>query len=140
MFVTILARFDGTELSDGTTVFNDIAPDKYYAAPIKWATNLGLIEGTDPGIFSPEAYITRQEAAVTLGHYFDHRGVIVEGREEEIFDDHFLIEEHARLWIYRMRAMGILNGRGNNMFEPNGLTTRAEAAALFVRIGDVLLN
>lgn len=46
--------------------FADVAADRWYAAPVGTAYRYGIVKGTAATTFSPDAVITRQEAAVMV--------------------------------------------------------------------------
>jgi len=60
-------------------------------------------------------------------------------KDKVVFDDDSSIAGYAKDWVYKMQVAGIIYGEDNNMFDPLGLATRAEAAALFVRIDEKLI-
>ncbi len=54
-------------------------------------------------------------------------------RLEAAFKDEEKISSWARESVERIRTAGIIQGRDNNMFDPKGMATRAEVAAILAR-------
>jgi len=137
MFVTVLSRLDGvsSSLTKAMEEFEDVDASAYYATAVKWAHDNEIIFGIGEGIFSPDNPITRQDAATILGRYFTVKGIeLPKNKESIVFADDDIIDGYAKGWVYKMQLAGIIHGKGESVFDPLGLTTRAEAAALFVRI------
>ncbi len=90
------------------------------------AVEAGFISGINENEFAPENDITREQAAVIIG-----RALNLEQTEPfEKFSDDSSISDWARGYVYALKDLGILSGRGNNMFCPNETLTRAESAKL----------
>jgi len=140
MFVTLLSRLEGIDPNyDIYTNFDDVDASAYYASAVRWASRWGLVYGTGERLFSPDRPITRQDAATLIGRYFDYAGIELPAiKEAVVFADDGDIAEYAYEWVYKMQIAGIISGKDGNVFDPLGLTTRAEAAALFMRIYDII--
>jgi S-layer homology domain. len=135
MFVTLLSRLEGIDPSYAYTDFNDVDASAYYASAVRWASYMGIVNGTGEGKFSPDGPITRQDAATMLGRYFSVMGIELPLiNNSNVFADDVHIAGYAKDMVYKMQSAGIINGKGNNMFDPLGLTTRAEAATLFMKL------
>jgi len=50
------------------------------------------------------------------------------------FSDDDEIADYAKEAVYYLKDAGIINGRGNNLFEPKGTATRAEAAKIIYNV------
>lgn len=48
----------------------------------------------------------------------------------EAFADDASIADYAKTAVYLLKENGVINGRGENTFAPNGTATRAEAAKI----------
>ena len=68
MFVTVLYRMAGRPAVSGVTAFTDLTQDWYRDAVI-WAVGRGIVNGTSETTFSPNAPVTREQAAVFLYRY-----------------------------------------------------------------------
>jgi len=135
MFVTVLSRLDGVELTENNDKFTDVSSSDYFSKAVKWASDNKIVYGISDTAFSPNLPITRQDAASILGRYFNFKGITLPETETKVtFADDAKIADYAKDWVYKMQTAGILYGKDGNAFDPLGLTTRAEAAAIFVRV------
>ena len=112
-------------VSPGKT-FDDIAQHKNQGA-IEVLAARGIIDGMGDGTFAPNATMTRaQFAAIVV------RGLGLSPRETADFTD-----LNPGAWyvgyIGTASTYGIVNGRGDGIFDPEGLITRQEAAAMVAR-------
>ncbi len=74
MFVTMLASYDGADLSGYTTSsFKDVRVGSWYNASVEWAYENKIVSGTGGGYFSPKATVTRQEIALMLYTYTTYK-------------------------------------------------------------------
>ncbi|MEZ5380228.1 MAG: S-layer homology domain-containing protein [Microthrixaceae bacterium] len=46
--------------------FGDVASGVYYEAAVSWLADVGISKGTSPGVYSPNAQVTRKDMAVFL--------------------------------------------------------------------------
>lgn len=113
------------EVSQDIT-FTDVDSSADYANSAKWAAANGVISGYDNGRFGAEDSITREQIAAILWRYSGRPSV----SSDEDFADENNISEYASLAVDWARETGIINGKGNNMFDPQGNATRAEAAMI----------
>jgi len=117
-------------------VFND-TKNRY----ILLAYNLGIIKGMGNGLFDPQAPITRQQAAVLLNNLYIRQSVNAEIKARKKYDDDDIIADWAKNSVYKMSAleidgknMSVLEGVGNNRFNPLGFYTGQESIATILRI------
>lgn len=73
MFASVLYRMAGSPKVAGTVSFSDLNQDWYKKAVI-WAVRSGITSGTGKTTFSPNAPITREQAAVFLYKFAQIRG------------------------------------------------------------------
>ena len=141
-FVTVLARFDGADLSAyQASSFRDVPPAAWYGPAVEWAYRKGIVNGTGNGLFSPEQAIRRQDAAVMLIQYFNVRTM----RDGQIgyplprivqsvrMTDRSDCSDYALEKIIVMYRADVLRGYADGAFRPKKLITRAEGAAIFHR-------
>lgn len=140
MLVTILGRMSEVD-ADAVVAggFTDVAPGAYYAPYIGWAKAAGLAEGTGGGRFSPDAPITREQLAAMLYRYAVMQKVELPAPAgREAFNDDGTISPWAKEAVYAMREAGILNGMGENTFQPQAGATRAQVCTMLVRLMDLM--
>ena len=133
MFVTVLGRMADAK-GDGAAAakaFADVAADAYYAPYVAWASENGIVTGTDPGRFEPEATGTREQMAAILARYIGKSGLELAGKgDKAAFADDGSISAYAKDAVYEMRGTGVISGKPGNRFDPQGVAVRAEVAAL----------
>lgn len=123
---TILYRASGSPAVTGGTDFPDVASTAYYAEATRWASANGIVSGYPNGNFGPNDPITRQQFAAILWRY---AGSPAASRGQD-FADESSISSYASTAVDWARENGIINGKGGNIFDPNGNATRAQAAVI----------
>ena len=143
MFAQVLANLDGINLPAFVTItvnapsFGDVAPDAWYFASIEWAASLGVVQGVGGGNFAPATPITREQMAVMLFRFMESVGISLPMSETATFHDQNAISPWAAEAVAAIQAMGLIQG-ANGYFSPNTLATRAQVAAIFARLLDLL--
>lgn len=115
-------------------MFDDVVAKDWYAKAIQTAVSNGIVKG-DGDNFRPNDSITRQEMAIiAMSAYELKMGELSTGKINcEDVDD---ISSWAIDAVSKAYTAGIINGKGDNRFEPKTNTTRAEAATVIIRIAD----
>lgn len=68
--VVILIRLAGIETSNTNTPFYDIASSDWYAAAVRAAADMDVVEGYPDGSFQGERYLSRAESAVMVNNMY----------------------------------------------------------------------
>lgn len=132
MMVQILYNLDGSP-SAGVPMFNDVASGAWYADAATWAASKSIVNGVGDNKFAPNNDITREQMAVMLYNYCNTKGIeLPELRETTAFADSTSTSPWAIEAIEAMYQAGILSGKGNGVFDPQGKATRAEVAQMFM--------
>ncbi len=136
MFVTALGRLAGITEKVGVEIpFADVSSTAYYAPYVAWAAENGIVNGRKADKFAPEQSITRQEMAVILKNFTGKLDLELSvSQQSEVFHDENKIKNWASNAVHMMQTAGILYGKENHRFDPNGTTTRAEVSAVLRRI------
>ena len=134
MLVTILYReAEEPDVSELTNPFGDVG-DEYYSNAIIWASENGIVTGYGNGSFGPDDELTRQDLAVMLIRYAGLLNYTLPTvRAYEGFDDEALISDYAKIAVETLHEAGIINGKGEGIFDPLGSATRAELVAMLHR-------
>lgn len=132
MFVTVLGRLAGAGTEYSSTGFSDVLQSDYYAPYIRWAVDNKLVKGKSSNAFEPNQAITREEMAVILANYVEMLGkdITLEGKE---FADEKEISIWAKDSVKLIQALGLIQGKEGNKFDPKSTATRAEVAVIFER-------
>ena len=133
MFVTVLHRMENEPAAEKAK-FDDVDDGAYYADAVAWASENGIVEGFSAEEFRPDQSITREQMAVIIYRYADFKGHDMSGGAELAYSDTESISEYARTAVEWIAAASIMQGNDDNTFAPQGTTTRAQAAAVFVRL------
>lgn len=134
MFVTILHRMNGGQNTGDKINFSDVPEGEYYTAAIGWAASNKIVSGVSEAKFAPDEKITREQTAVMAYRYAIYMGYSVQMAQELTYADSEDISPFAQNAVKWASAEGILNGSDSGCFYPQKTTTRAEAAALFMRL------
>ena len=137
-FVTILGRLSGVETAAYADVpFTDVRSADWYGPYVAWAAELGITLGFEDGSFRPGDNISREQLAVMLQRYMTAFGLEPALEERSAFSDENSISKWALEAVNLLRDAGLMNGRGDNRFEPKGTATRAEICAVVCRMTDL---
>ncbi|RAU93853.1 DNRLRE domain-containing protein [Paenibacillus sp. YN15] len=98
---------------------------------VRHAAARGWIEGYEDGSLRPQALVTRAEMAVLLMRMCQDGPWTLAATG---FSDDGNIPQWAKSFIAHAVEAGYLEGRGENRFEPLAPVTRAEMAAVLVRV------
>lgn len=114
-----------------------------------FADALGRLAGLDPAIHlqtlfmgtSMDTVITREEMAVLMANYAKTMGITLSvNHETAVFADDEQISSWAKAEVEAMQQAGVLAGKDGNLFEPQKVATRAEAAAVLRRFVEVVID
>ncbi|MFV0441927.1 MAG: S-layer homology domain-containing protein [Lachnospirales bacterium] len=130
MLATVLMRLD--DGNSGTSSFDDVPSNAWYANSVGWAANAGVINGTGDGNFRPNDDITREQLAVMMYNYTNYAGLDTSGYGSSSFSDSSDISFWATDAMDWAVSNGILQGNNNNL-NPKDNATRAEVAAVVER-------
>lgn len=129
-FICALMKLKGESEGSESEIFKDVTSDDWFFSWVFTAYEKGYIKG-DGEYFYPNSPITRQEMAVIIS-----RAYKMSQKAELSFSDNDKISEWAYDAVAKLVAKGVLQGKGNNMFEPLSYTTRAEMATVFAKLGN----
>ncbi|MDO4563226.1 MAG: S-layer homology domain-containing protein [Clostridia bacterium] len=117
------------------TPFSDVNENKDLSF-IERAYHLGIVNGISETEFNPDGEITRQEAAAMLMRVYKNYAETEKTSGEVKFSDDKDIAEWAKEDVYSINSLGIMQGAGENIFEPlNGYTVE-QAIITFWRLYD----
>ncbi|WP_020619224.1 S-layer homology domain-containing protein [Paenibacillus daejeonensis] len=127
-FAAMLVRALGLSASNAAS-FTDVDTGKWYAEAIAAASEAGIITGRTTQTFAPEATITREEMAVMVVRAYAYmlgEGTLMQTTVS--FADAGDISEWAAQAVERARHLGLVQGKGDNRFDPKGSQLRSESA------------
>lgn len=140
-FVTILSRIftrqTGEDISGYSSgQFTDVGQKRYYASPIGWAYEYGIVNGITATEFWPEEPITREQMATILYRYACMMGKcdVYEGPSYLAgFTDGNMVSNYAKTAVNWAVDNGIITGDPNGAMRPKDSTKRSEMVTIAVR-------
>ena len=126
MLATVLYRAAESPAVTGSDAFTDTADGAWYTDAVLWASQQDLVTGYGDGTFGTNDPVSREQIAVILWRYAGSPAAA----EAQDFADETAISAYASDAVDWARANGIVNGRENNTFDPQGNATRAEVATI----------
>lgn len=129
-FIKIIMSACGFADIKGDINFSDVKEDEWYYNYIKNAYLCGIVQGIGEDTFGVGDKITRQDAAVMIMNAAKAMSVELPGTEDADFADESDIADYAKTAVHTLRGANIINGKDNNIFDPRGNATRAEAAKM----------
>lgn len=133
-FVKIVVCAFDIDIADSAEKFNDVDDTQWYTPYINAATASGIIQGHSDNSFGVGEYITREDVAVILYRTANVKNIQLEVKVGEKFKDIDEISEYAQNSVSILRHNEIINGVGEDMFEPKLNTNRAEAAVMIYKL------
>lgn len=127
MLTQILYNKEGQPAVTDNSAFTDVKPETWYFNAVSWASVKGIVDGYGNGLFGPNNNITREQLAVMLWRY---AGKPVPPNLLLNFTDANLVSDYAMDAMRWAVDKGIINGKGNDILDPGGYATRAEAAQM----------
>lgn len=135
MIVTILWRLEGSPKVDYKMTFKDVEAGMWYTDAIRWAASEGIVLGYDEDSFGPDDAITREQLATILYRYEKFHGGGFTGLW--MFKLDYVDSADVSDWAYEamcwMTMNKIVQGKNDNVLDPQGGATRAEAATMLYR-------
>jgi len=140
MLIAGLGRLANIEWS-ATEAFSDVSPDDWYSGYVDWAIDIGIVTVYVSGTFDPDKTLTREEMAIAVDNfikYLDYR--MIKSGGVWPFSDQSKVARWAESAVAELRCLGIVEGDQYGNFNPKENTTRAEVAAILMRIKHAIDN
>ncbi len=122
-FAVVLNRLMAYQKT-GENTFSDL-PDKFYTDSVLKLYKAGVMQGYD-GKISPEASLTREEAAVMICRTL---GILQEESMERSFADENMVSVWAKPYVNALVNAKLLNGADGKL-NPKNTITRAEVVTI----------
>ena len=141
MFAAALGRLDNADTSAyKKSSFNDVKTDAYYMGYIEWGVKNNILDGVSGGKFDPDGPVTREQMAVIMDRYAAAIGFkLPEVHKQNTFADNAKIGIWASPSVKRIQMAGIIQGKNNNYYDPQGNATRAEVSAVLRRFVELMI-
>ena len=139
MVVTILWRLEGEPASGYDMDYSDVAGGAWYAGAVRWATEHGIVNGSE-GQFYPGRIVTREQLAAMLYRYAQYKGYdLTAGGDLSGFADAGAVSGWAETSLAWAVGQGLLQG-SDSQVDPQGSAIRAQTAAILMRFCENMLE
>ncbi len=130
----ILWRAAGQPAANAALPFADVAPENWYAEAVRWAASEGISNGVAPGVFAPDAPVTREQLAAMLYRFEKVHGNGFTGlwSFRLPFSDADEVSEWAREPLSWLTMQGVFDSSEGALL-PHSPVSRGEAAGLLAR-------
>lgn len=98
---------------------------------------LGVVNGMGNNLFAPDDLLTRQQAATILARLSEVMGAPLPAGPV-VFSDSNLIADWASVQVGQVFAAGVMNGVGQNCFDPLNSYTREQAILTVLRLSNAI--
>ena len=137
-FAALLERLAQPPAGTVGPSFSDVPADAWFAGAVAAATGLGWMQGVAPGQFAPEAPVSRAMAAAAVINDLGLAHVAADEAGAALpYADAATIPAYAAGAVAVATHLGLLLGDPQGRLQPNAPLTRAEGAALLVRLEGV---
>ncbi|MBR4880566.1 MAG: S-layer homology domain-containing protein, partial [Clostridia bacterium] len=135
MTVQVLSQLSGDDLKGYTTTyFPDVPDGSWFENEVAWAVDKEIVVGMD-GKFNPNANVTREQLARMIHQFAVKYNITNKFPAGPLsvysFDDGEKVGSWAVEDVEWAIYNGVITGVGNDMLDPRGTATRAQAAQLF---------
>ena len=133
-FLKMLVGAMGESGKDTEIIFDDVKSGDWYFDAVNAGVRLGITNGISDTVFGVGENITRQDTAVMVYRALTLTGESLADDLKSDFSDLSEISDYAQKPVRLLAAANIVNGTGDNKFEPKMLLNRASAAKLICEI------
>jgi len=135
-FTSLLVRALGLTNTASAVPFTDVQAGQWYAKEVAAAYEAGLVSGVTADKFEPNAKITREQMAALLVRAMEYknRKISYTGQETSSLKDQASISSWAQESVNKALAAGLLQGKGNGIFDPTAEANRAETAQAILNL------
>ena len=136
MLVTVLYRMEN-EPSASPSTFTDVEKGSWYANAVAWASSNNITSGVNEKEFAPNSNISREQIATMLYRYAIYKGYNISAAEKTSLDayaDSNEVADYANSAFKWAVGESIVSGKSETTLNPKDNATRAETAALLMRI------
>ena len=131
MMATIFWRMEGSPAPKSKPGFADVPAGRWYADAVAWTAENGIFVGYGENKFGPDDPITREQLATIFFRYADYKGCDMTAKGTlDRFRDAAKVSDYARAAMQWAFGSGLIQGKPDDVLDPQGTATRAEIAAI----------
>lgn len=141
-FLMALGRLSGADVSDyKASSFTDVENTDVAMPYIEWAVKNKIVQGIGDGKFGPDQQISRQDITVMMVNYAKVTGYKLPVAQQAVtFADNAEISAYAKDAVTAIQQTTVISGKDNNLFDPQGNATRAEASTILRRFIELVID
>ncbi len=134
-FITALWHLAGSPSVIATQIYDDVPAESWYAKAVTWAELWNITRAADTDYrFRPDAPVTREDIARSLGRYAMYTGRTVrDSGNLADFSDGDAVSAGARTEFSWAVESGLLSASDDGRLAPKETATRAQVAAILMR-------
>ena len=135
-FARVVANMAGVQPNTDVeypTRFTDVPANAWFAQAVEWASRYGIVTGTSATTFDPYGTITREQIATMLYRYAGN-GAQADLSVLDQFEDADQVSAYAEKAMAWAVENGYVNGVSDTTVAPSETATRAQIAAIAVRV------
>lgn len=133
-FTALIARALKLKTASASTSFQDVKPSDWFTSEVAAAVQAGIVNGREIDKFDPNAQVSREEMTTILMRSYRLQHGKTDSAAVPSFSDETTVSEWALADVKAAAALGLVQGRSEGQFEPQGVATRAEAAQVLYRL------
>ncbi|WP_181646585.1 S-layer homology domain-containing protein [Paenibacillus anseongensis] len=133
-FTALMARALKLKMTNSTTSFQDVQSSDWFAPEVAAAVQAGIVNGREIDKFEPNALVSREEMTAILMRSYSLLHGKTDPAAAPSFSDEAAIGQWVLADVKAAAALGLIQGRSEGQFEPQGFATRAEAAQVLYRL------
>lgn len=141
--ITLIVRLLEIDAAENMELpFEDIHKDSWDYDFVKAAYQANLVSGTSAKAFEPNQPISREQMMVMVinGLKYKHMEAANSKSDLAIYQDHGQIADWAAESMEQAVGLGLIRGKGENILDPKGIATRAEAVTILEKVYILLQN
>ena len=125
--VFALWRIAGKPAAVGGKSFNDVKAGEWYTDAVLWASGNGILDGYGDGRFGTNDPVTREQMVTLLWRF---SGKPAGSADLSGYQDADQISDWAKEAFAWAVGIGLVQGKGDGVLDPQGKATRAEVAQI----------
>ena len=134
-FVKMIVEAFDIPMSGQASGFSDSTEDAWYEKYLAAAKESKIVFGREDNSFGAGELIKREDMAVMICRAIEALKLNIPANVPNAdFSDEAQISDYAADAVEKMQKAGFINGVGNDMFDPCGNATRAQAAVIINRV------
>jgi hypothetical protein len=141
-FLMALGRLSGADMSSyKTSGFSDVKNTDTAMPYIEWAVENKIVQGIGNGEFGSNQQISRQDMTVMMVNFAKATGYKLPVSQQPVtFADDAKISDYAKEAVRTIQQTAVVSGKDNNLFDPQGNATRAEASTILRRFVEHVID